>query len=85
MPSAIASRGERIVSGLAVEHDRAGRRRLDAEQREADIGAAGADQPGEAEHLAAMEIEADVLEDAVAAEARAPTAAARRAAPAARG
>ena len=34
----------------------------------ADIGAAGADQAGEAEHLAAADVEADILEDALAAE-----------------
>ena len=64
MPIASPPRGELHGDGLAVEHDRPGRRRLDAEEGEADIGASGADQPGEAEHLAAMHVEADVLEDA---------------------
>ena len=62
------SRGERTVIGLAAEQDSAGGRRLDAEESETDIGAAGADQPGEAEHLAAMEIEGHAFEHALAAE-----------------
>ena len=65
-----ASRGVRTVTALPLERDRAGGRRLDAEQRETDIGASGADQPGEAQHLAAAEVEADVLEHALAAEPR---------------
>ena len=67
MPFAIASRGEWIVA-LAVEQDRAGSRRLDAEERQRDIGASGADQPGEAQDLAAPQVEAHVFEDALAAE-----------------
>ena len=58
----------RTATALPLSSDRPRRRRLDAEQRQADIGAAGADQPGEAQHLAATHIEADVLEDALAAE-----------------
>ena len=54
--------------GLPREQDRSRRRRLDAEKGESDIGAARADQSGEAEHLAAVEIEGDAFEDALAAE-----------------
>ena len=71
------------VTRLAVEHDRPRGRRRDAEEGEADIGAPGADQAGEAQHLAAVQVEADVLEDARRGRARAPRAAARRARPAA--
>ena len=46
-----------------------GRRRLDAEERKPDVGASGADQPGKAEDLAAVQVEVDVLEDALAGEA----------------
>ena len=57
------------IACLAVEDDRAGCRRLDAEERQADIGASGADQAGEAEDLAAADVEADVMKDALTGEA----------------
>ena len=69
MPSFMPSRGERTVDRLAAEQDGSRSRRLDAEQREPDIGAPRADQAGEAEHLAAMQIEADALEHAPATQA----------------
>ena len=55
---------------LAAEEDRSRSRRLDAEKGEPDIGPACADQAGEAEHLAAMEIEVDAFEYALAAQIR---------------
>ena len=64
----IASRGERTVTGFAVEQDGSRGRGFDAEEGEADIGAARSDQASEAKHLAAVEVESDVLEYALAAE-----------------
>ena len=55
---------------LAVELDRAVLRRRDAEQRQGDVGAAGADEAREAQHLAAPQLERDVLEHALAGQAR---------------
>ena len=61
--------GDAEVAGLArrgdgdraaVELDRAGGRRGDAEDRQRELGAAGADEAGEAEDLAAAELEGDV-------------------------
>ena len=62
MPWRIASRGERIVDRLAVDEDAAGVERIGAEDRARHLGAAGADQPGDAEDLAAAHLERDVVE-----------------------
>ena len=59
MPSAMASRGEAIGERAAVEPHLAGLERVDAEDRPRQLGAPGADQPGEAEDLAAAEREVD--------------------------
>ena len=68
MPSAIASRGLVTVTGAAVELDLAAVRGGDAEERQPDVGAAGADQTGKPEHLAGAEVERDVLKRALAAQ-----------------
>ena len=70
MPRPSAWRGERMRHRLAVELDRAVLRRRDAEQRQGDVGAAGADEAREAQHLAAPQLERDVLEHALAGQAR---------------
>ena len=64
----VARRADR--DRLAAEKDGSRRRRFDAEKGKSDIGAARADQPGEAEHLAAVEIEGDAFEHALTAEIR---------------
>ena len=63
---AIARRAD--CDGLAVEKDGPRRRRFDAEKGKSDIGAARADEPGEAEDLATVEIEGDALENAMTTE-----------------
>ena len=62
----------------ALEPDLAGIGPGHAEQRQGELGAAGAEQPGQAQHLAAPQGEGDVLVLAGAAQARAPRAAAAR-------
>src|SRR5208337_1426161 len=53
-----------------VDEDGSRRRRFDAENGKSDIGSARADEPGEAEDLAAAEIEGDAFEDPPTAEIR---------------
>src|SRR5690606_25411525 len=53
------------VGGLAVEGDGAPVRRGDAEEGQPNIGTAGADESGESEHLASMNLEGNVFEGAV--------------------
>ena len=48
----MASSGSVMLDGFAVDLDRAARGRRDAEDGARDIGAAGADQPAEADDLA---------------------------------
>ena len=62
------------VTGVAVERDLARVRRGDPEERQPDVGAAGADETGEAEHFAGAQLEGDVLKDALAAEVAGPPA-----------
>ena len=62
-PAAIASAGVAEPDGLAVERDRAGRRRrAGAEEGFEQLGPTGAEQPGDAEHLAGVDLEREVLE-----------------------
>ena len=49
-----------MIDRLAVDDDRAARRRRDAEESAGDVGAAGADEAAEADDLAAPDLEADV-------------------------
>ena len=63
---AIARRAD--CDRLAVEKDGSRRRRFDAEKGKSDIGAARADESGEAEDLAAVEIEGDAFENAMTTE-----------------
>ena len=69
MPAAIAPLGERAAEPPAVERDAAGVAAVDAEDRPRDLGAAGADQPGERDDLARPHVERDVGEDALARQA----------------
>ncbi len=62
MPWRIASRGERIADRLAVDDDAAGIERIGAEDRARHLGAAGADQSGNAEDLAVAHRQRDVVE-----------------------
>ena len=64
IPRAIASGrgGER--AGLAVDLEHAAVEPVRAEERPQELGALGPDQPGNAEDLARVEIEAHILEDA---------------------
>ena len=64
MPSAIASRGDPIVTGVAEDLDRAGIDRVGAVDRAQDLGPPGAGQPGDADDLALAHRQVDVLEDA---------------------
>ena len=62
MPSAMASAGDCRRDRLAVERDRAGGDAVGAEDGARKLGAAGADQAGDAEDLAGLEVEVDALE-----------------------
>ena len=64
----IASRGERIVTGLPSMMHAAGVERIGAEDGARHLGAAGADQAGDAEDLAVPDRERDVVEDGGAAD-----------------
>ena len=59
-----------ISTCSAVELDGAGLGRGDPEQREGDVRATGADQPGQPQHLAAPDVERDARELAGPAEVR---------------
>ena len=61
MPRSIASRGARDRDRLAVEPDLAAEPAVDAEDRARELAAAGADQPGQAQDLAAAQRQADRL------------------------
>ena len=63
MPWRIASCGERMRDRLAVDEDAAGIERIGAEDRPRHLGAAGADQAGDAEDLAVADRQRDVVED----------------------
>ena len=65
----MASRGPRISTRLAIDGDRAALGRGDAEEGESDVGATGADEPGEADDLAGANLEAHIFERAGATEA----------------
>ncbi len=71
---AVRAEGDR----LAVEADGAAVGSGHAEQAEAEFGPAGADQPGEPDHLAGMDREVDVLDTRRAARGRRPRAPAAR-------
>ena len=58
-------------TSLAVDDDAAGIERIGAEDRARHLGAAGADQPGDAEDLAAAHFEADTSSSTVACGSRA--------------
>ncbi len=64
MPARIASRGDRDRHLPAVHEDPAGGVAVGAEDQPHQLGAAGADEPGDAEQLAPAEAEARVLDDA---------------------
>ena len=63
MPAVIAADGLAKVTALPVQRHGAAIRLVDAEQHPGDLGAAGADESGEAEDLALADREADVAED----------------------
>ena len=58
MPRRIASRGVRMRTGCAVQADFAAEQPVDAEHGARERGAAGADQPGQAEDFAVPHREA---------------------------
>ncbi len=62
MPWRIASCGERMRDRLAVDQDAAGIEGIGAEDGARHLGAAGADQPGDAENLAPPDRQRDVGE-----------------------
>ena len=71
-PGAERVAGGRDLHLTAVDRDRAGVRRSDAEEREPDVGAAGPDETGQADHLPGANVEAHIFERAGATEARDP-------------
>ena len=62
MPSAMASARRCRRDRLAVERDGAGGDAVGAEDGAGELGAAGADQAGDAEDLAGLEVEVDAFE-----------------------
>ena len=62
MPGLDRVGGRRETDRLALEGDGAADRAVDAEEGAGKLGAAGADETGEPEDFAAMEVEGDLLE-----------------------
>ena len=65
MPSLSASFEFLMCDFLAVEQDAARLGRMDAEERQADVGPSSAHEAGEAKYLSLSQVEADALEGAL--------------------